>query len=85
MKLGKIKRDLVPLNTSISNFAGGATNLEGILIMNLTGGSKTLTTPFFVVNAHSSYNLLLGEIGFLPGWQCHLHYQCLVFWNDEDV
>ena len=54
--------------------------------MNLEVGTKTLTTPFFVVNARSSYNLLLGRdwIHVCMVVPSTLH-QCLIFWYGDDV
>ena len=85
-KLGKQEKDLLPSSASISDFAGGVTTAQGIIIVNLTVGKKTLTTPFFVINSRSSYNLLLGRdwIHACLAVPSSLH-QCLIFWNEDDV
>jgi hypothetical protein len=86
VKLGKGDQDLLPSSASISDFAGGITTAQGIIIMNLQVGIKTLTTPFFVVNSRSSYNLLLGRdwIHVCMAVPSTLH-QCLIFWRGDDV
>ncbi|KAH7837372.1 hypothetical protein Vadar_013101 [Vaccinium darrowii] len=80
VKLGKGDQDLLPSSANISDFAGGITTAQGIIIMNLQVGTKTLTTPFFVVNSRSSYNLLLGRdwIHVCMAVPSTLH-QCLIF------
>ena len=59
---------------------GGAMNVE------LTIGSKTLVTTFFVIDGKGSYSLLLGH-----DW-IHANYcvsstmhQCLIQWHGDDV
>ncbi|KAH7836020.1 hypothetical protein Vadar_032031 [Vaccinium darrowii] len=86
VKLGKGDQDLLPSSASISDFAGGITTAQGIIIMNLQVGTKTLTTPFFVVNSRSSYNLLFGRdwIHVCMAVPSTLH-QCLIFWHGDDV
>ncbi|KAH7841185.1 hypothetical protein Vadar_026706 [Vaccinium darrowii] len=86
VKLGKGDQDLLPSSASISDFAGGITTAQGIIIMNLQVGTKTLTTPFFVVNSRSSYNLLLGRdwIHVCMAVPSTLH-QCLIFGHGDDV
>lgn len=59
--LGKGDQDLLPSSANIFYFTGGVTTAQEIIIMNLQVGTKTLTTPFFVINSRSSYNLLLGH------------------------
>ncbi|XP_058211507.1 uncharacterized protein LOC131323676 [Rhododendron vialii] len=86
IKLGKTDQDLVSSTATLTDFTGQETSCQGILIMNLTIGSKTLTTPFFVVNSRSSFNILLGRdwIHACLAVPSTLH-QCLIFWNQEDV
>jgi hypothetical protein len=52
-------------NTSLSAFTGGVTETKGVISAELTIGSKTLTTAFFVVDVGGRYNLYLGGIGFM--------------------
>lgn len=85
-KLGKTDQDLIASNASLTDFIGGVTTCQGILIMNLTIGSKMLTTPFFVIDSHASFNVLLGRdwIHACMVIPSTLH-QCLIFWNQDKV
>lgn len=83
--LGKTDQDLIASNASLTDFTRGVTTCQGILIMKLTVGTKTLTTPFFVVNSHAFYIVLLGRdwIHACMAVPSTLH-QCLIFWNQDD-
>jgi hypothetical protein len=48
-------------NMTLSSFSGEPSNTKGIVSMELTVGSKTVPTPFFVVDVKSRYNVLLGR------------------------
>jgi hypothetical protein len=49
-KLGHIKGDLKHTNLSLSSVAGDPTEAKGIICTELTVGSKTVPTAFFVVD-----------------------------------
>lgn len=85
-KLGKTDQDLIASSASLTDFTGGVTACQGILIMKLTIGTKTLTTPFFVINSQASYKVLLGRdwIHASMSIPSTLH-QCIVFWNQDEV
>jgi hypothetical protein len=61
-KLGGTDDELVKTNMAITGVGGGTPILaRGIANMELTVGSKTLATAFFVANVQGSYNLILGR------------------------
>nr|CAD1829482.1 unnamed protein product [Ananas comosus var. bracteatus] len=60
-KLGKGKNELKPTDMTTIDFTGNGQQARGVLTTELTVGSKTLRTAFFVVDADSHYNLLLGR------------------------
>ena len=60
-KLGKSRKDLKETNMTMSNFIGGSTPALGFLITELTVGSKTTITAFFVADAKTGYTILLGK------------------------
>jgi len=60
-KLGKGDRDLTNTNTMLKNFGGNVSPAKGAVCIELTIGSKTLPTTFFVINGKGAYNLLLGS------------------------
>jgi hypothetical protein len=61
-KLGDTDEELVRTNMMITRVGGGAPILaRGIANMELTIGSKTLATVFFVANVQGSYSSILGR------------------------
>ena len=52
----------------------------------LTIGSKTLLTMFFVIDGKGSYNLLLGRDWIHANYYMPLTmHQCLIQWHGDDV
>ena len=60
-KLGKGPRDLIETNMMLKDFRGNASKTRGAMNVELTIGSKTLLTTFFVIDGKGSYSLLLGR------------------------
>lgn len=60
-KLGKSADDLINLNMLLNDFNGNPSEAKGVLYVELTIGSKTLPTAFFVIDSKGSYSLLLGR------------------------
>jgi hypothetical protein len=60
-KLGHIEGDLKCTTLSLSGFAGDPTEAKGKICKELTVGSKTVPTAFFVVDVKGCYNVLLGR------------------------
>jgi hypothetical protein len=60
-KLGGTDDELVKTNMTITGVGGTPILARGIANMELTVGSKTLATAFFVVDVQGSYNLILGR------------------------
>jgi hypothetical protein len=54
-------KDLIKTNVTLSNFNGQASEAHGILNVDLTVGSKTILTSFFIVSSKSTYTVLLGR------------------------
>jgi hypothetical protein len=59
---------------------------QGVLSVDLTIGSKTVPTSFFVVNSKSTYNILLGRDWIhtnccIPSTM----HQCLIQWDGDEV
>jgi hypothetical protein len=85
-KMGNKEDELMRTNTSLSVFTGEVTDAKGVMSAELTVGSKTLTTAFFVVDLGGHYNLLLGRDwihanGCVPST---LHH-CLIQWTGDDA
>jgi hypothetical protein len=61
-KLGDTDDELVKTNMTITGVGGGTPiPARGIANMELTVGSKTLATAFFMADVQGSYNLILGR------------------------
>ena len=60
-KFRKSHRDLKKTKMTISNFTGESTLALGFLIAELTVGSRTNNTLFFVVDGRLGYTILLGR------------------------
>jgi hypothetical protein len=68
-------------NLSLSGFSGEPDKARGILSVELTVGSKTILTVFFVMEVKGRYNVLLG-CDWIHAKECvpsTLH-QCVVQW-----
>jgi len=85
-KLGKSNEDLTEMDMMLKDFEGVVSPALGALCVDLTIGSKTLPTTFFVINGKGSYSLLLGR-----DW-IHANYcipstmhQCLLQWIGDTV
>jgi hypothetical protein len=65
-KLGGTADELIKTNMTISGVGGcDPIPTKGVASMELTIGSKTLATAFFVAEVQGSYNLDLSMIGFM--------------------
>jgi hypothetical protein len=60
-RLGHSAKDLIKTNVTLSDFNGQASEAQGVLNVDLTVGSKTIPTSFFIVSSKSTYTVLLGR------------------------
>jgi hypothetical protein len=85
-KLGHVECDLKCTNFSLSGFAGDPTEVKGIIYKELTFGSKTVPTTFFVVDVKGRYNVLLDRDWIhANGCVPFTLYQCVIQWIDDEV
>jgi hypothetical protein len=84
--LGCSAEDLIKTNVTLSDFNGQASEAQGVLNMDLTVGSKTVPTSFFIFSSKSTYTILLRR-----DW-IHANYcipstmhQCLIQWDGDEV
>ena len=62
-KLGRKDKELIKANMTVSGVGGGdPIGAKGVASMELTVGSKTLATGFFVSEVQGNYNLILFHI-----------------------
>jgi hypothetical protein len=59
-KIGKSDEDFTQTDMMLVDFEGNVSPAQGAICVELTIGSKTLLTAFFVTKGRGSYNLLLG-------------------------
>ena len=60
-KLGKGDQDLTKTDMMLKDFEGNVSPVKGAICVELTIGSKTLPTTFFMISGKGAYNLLLGR------------------------
>ena len=86
-KLGGTDEELIKTNMTISGVGGGDPILaNGVASMEVTIGSKTLATAFFVAKVQGSYNLILGHDSIHAN-RCvpSCFHQFLIQWVGDDV
>jgi hypothetical protein len=61
-KLGGMDEELIKMNMMVSGVRGGdPIGAKGVASMELTVGSKTVATAFFVFEVQGNFNLILGR------------------------
>jgi hypothetical protein len=85
-KLGKRDQDLTKTDMMLKDFEGSVSLAKGAVCVELTIGSKTLPTTFFVINGKGGYNLLLGR-DWIHANCCipSTMHQCLVQWIGDKI
>jgi hypothetical protein len=85
-KIGKSDEDLTQTDMMLVDFEGNVSPAQGAICVELTIGSKTLPTAFFVMKGTGSYNLLMGR-----DW-IHVNccipstmHQCIIQWIGDSV
>jgi hypothetical protein len=86
-KLGGSDDELIKTNMTVSGVGGGEPmGAKGVISMELTFGSKTLATTFFVIETQSNFSLILGR-DWIHANKCvpsTLH-QFLIQWVGDEV
>ncbi|XP_051138803.1 uncharacterized protein LOC127256701 [Andrographis paniculata] len=85
-KLGKGVGDLSPVDIEMTSFTGQPTKPEGMMVAPIEVGLKVISTLFFVVDANTTYSVLLGRawihaFKYVPS---SLHQQ-IMFWKGNQV
>jgi DnaJ-class molecular chaperone len=62
-KLGKGLGELFETDMMLEDFGGNASKTRGAVSIELTIGSKTVPSTFFVIDGKGMYSVLLGMIG----------------------
>jgi hypothetical protein len=85
-KIGKSYEDLTQTDMMLVDFEGNISLAQGAICVELTIGSKTLPTAFFVIKGSGSYNLLLGQ-DWIHANCCipSTMHQCIIQWIGDSV
>jgi hypothetical protein len=85
-RLGCSADDLIKTNVTLRDFNGQASEAQGVLNVDLTVGSKTIPTSFFIVSSKSTYTVLLGR-DWIHANCCisSTMHQCLIQWDGDEV
>jgi hypothetical protein len=85
-QLGRSAEDLIKTNVTLSDFNGQASEAQGVLNVDLTVGSKTVLTSFFIISSKSAYTVLLKRdwIHFNYSIPSTMH-QCLIQWDGDEL
>jgi hypothetical protein len=84
--LGRSTEDLIKTNVTLSDFNGQASEAQDVLNVDLTVGSKTVPTSFFIVSSKSTYTVLLRR-DWIHANCCipSTMHQCLIQWDGDEV
>ena len=84
--LGMIISDLIETEVVVSAFIGQVSKTLGILPIDITIGSKTSLSAFFVINSTTNYNILLRRDSIHANWCVSSSFhQFLLFWKGNAV
>jgi hypothetical protein len=85
-RLGHSAEDLIKTNVTLSDFNGQASEAQDILNVDMTVGSKTVLTSFFIVSSKSTYTVLLRR-DWIHANCCipFMMHQCLIPWDGDEV
>jgi hypothetical protein len=85
-KIVKSDKDLTQTDMMLVDFEGNVSPAQGAIYVELTIGSKTLPTAFFVIKRRGSYNLLLGQ-DWIHANCCipSTMHQCTIQWIGDSV
>jgi hypothetical protein len=85
-RLGRSTGDLIKTNVTLSDLSGQTSEAQGVPSVDLTMGSKTVPTSFFVINNKSTYTVLLGR-DWIHANCCisSMMHQCHIQWDGDEV
>jgi hypothetical protein len=85
-KLGREDGELVKTNLTLNGVGGNPMEARGVVSMELTIGSKSLTIAFFIIEVQGNYCIILGD-DWIHANHCvpsTLH-QFLIQWMDDKI
>jgi hypothetical protein len=85
-KLGREDNELVKTNLMLNSMGGNPMESKGVISMELTIGSKSFATAFFIIEVKGNYSVILGR-DWIHTNHCipsTLH-QFLIQWIDDEI
>jgi hypothetical protein len=85
-KLGREDDELMNMNLTLNNMGGNPMEARGVISMELTIGSKSHATAFFIVNVQGNYSVILDR-----DWihtNCYIPstlHQFLIQWINDEI
>lgn len=61
IRLKKVEKDILPADLAVYDFSGSKKETMGVIPLEVTVGSKSIVTGFYVINTETSYNAILGR------------------------
>jgi hypothetical protein len=85
-KLGREDDELMKTNLTLNGVGGNPMEARGVISMELTVGSKSLATAFFVVEVQGNYSVILGR-DWIHANCCILStlHHFLLQWIDDEI
>jgi hypothetical protein len=85
-KLGKTPEEMMRANLTLKDYSGRSQDVRGAAIMEITVGSKTIPTTFFIIDGKGAYTTLLGR-DWIHANCCipSTMHQCLIQWVGNKV
>jgi hypothetical protein len=85
-KLGRKDDELVKINLMLNGVEGNPMEARGVVSMELTVGTKSLTTTFFIVKVQGNYSVIL-DCDWIHVNRCipYTLHQFLIQWIDDKV
>jgi hypothetical protein len=75
---------LIKTNVTLSDLNGQASEAQGVLNVDLTVGSKTVPTSFFIVSSKITYTVLLGREWIHADDSIEISLAAMSVWDAED-
>jgi hypothetical protein len=85
-KIGREDDELMKTNLTLNGMGGNPMEARGVISMELTVGSKSLATTFFIIEVQGNYSVILGR-DWIHTNHCipsTLH-QFLIQWIDDKI
>jgi hypothetical protein len=85
-KLGREDDELMKTNLTLNGMGGNLMEARGVVSMELTVGSKSLATAFFIIEVQGNYSVILGH-NWIHDNHCipSILHQFLIQWIDDEV